>query len=207
VSFEGVLDRLEGVTTRSRILESAALEIERNGLTLFRVKRVASEADISVALLYSYFTDREDLIAATIVYRFEQVLLGQAEIFTTPLRDVNTASELRVALDKMIADAQDPARDEQRLLRIDSISFAHHNSAASEGIARAKAEASDKIVDIVQPLEDKGLLAQGMTAVAFARIWYALFFGQIALEGEHSLSINEEAWLTALHVLANAVVA
>src|ERR1019366_1064115 len=111
VSTDPVIDRLEGVTTRSRILESAALEIERNGLTLFRVKRVASEADISVALLYSYFTDREDLIAATLVYRFEQVLLGQAEIFTTPLRDVNTADELRAGLNIMIADAQDPARD------------------------------------------------------------------------------------------------
>lgn len=207
MSTDPVIDRLEGVTTRSRILESAALEIERNGLTLFRVKRVASEADISVALLYSYFTDREDLIAATIVHRFEKVLLGQAEIFTTPLRDVNTTAELRTALDKMIADAQDPARDEQRLLRIDGISFAHHNLTASEGIAKAKDEASDCIVQIVQPLEDKGLLAQGMTAVAFARIWYALFFGQIALEGEHALSINSDAWLTALHVLANAVVA
>ena len=207
MSTDQVIDRLVRVTTRSRILESAALEIERNGLTLFRVKRVASEADISVALLYSYFTDREDLIAATIVYRFEQVLLGQAEIFTTPLRDVNSTAELRVALDKMIADAQDPARDEQRLLRIDSISFAHHNPTASEGIAQAKAEASDRIVQIVQPLQDKGLLAEGMTAVAFARIWYALFFGQIALEGEHALSINSDAWLTALHVLANAVVA
>jgi len=207
VSVDHVVDRLEGVTTRSRILESAALEIERNGLTLFRVKRVASEADISVALLYSYFTDREDLIAATIVYRFEQVLLGQAEIFTTPLRDVATAEDLRAALDTMIADAQDPERDEQRLLRIDGISFAHHNSSASDGIAKAKAEASDRIVATVQPLQDKGLLAPGMTAVAFARIWYALFFGQIALEGEHALSIDSEAWLTALHVLANAVVA
>ena len=207
MSVDHVVDRLEGVTTRSRILESAALEIERNGLTLFRVKRVASEADISVALLYSYFTDREDLIAATIVYRFEQVLLGQAEIFTTPLRDVATAEDLRAALDTMIADAQDPERDEQRLLRIDGISFAHHNSSASDGIAKAKAEASDRIVATVQPLQDKGLLAPGMTAVAFARIWYALFFGQIALEGEHALSIDSEAWLTALHVLANAVVA
>jgi AcrR family transcriptional regulator len=207
VSVDAFVDRLEGVTTRSRILESAALEIERNGLTLFRVKRVASEADISVALLYSYFTDREDLIAATIVHRFEQVLLGQAEIFTTPLRDVNTGEELRAALDKMIADAQDPERDEQRLLRIEGISFAHHNSTASEGIAKAKAETSDKIVATVQPLEEKGLLANGMTAVAFARIWYALFFGQIALEGEHALSIDPDAWLTALHVLANAAVA
>lgn len=207
MSIDALVDRLEGVTTRSRILESAALEIERNGLTLFRVKRVASEAEISVALLYSYFTDREDLIAATIVYRFEQVLLGQADIFTTPLRDVTTAEELRAALTTMIADAQDPERDKQRLLRIDGISFAHHNTTASEGIAKAKWEASERIVATVQPLEDQGLLAAGMTAVAFARIWYALFFGQIALEGEHALSIDSDAWLTALHVLANAVVA
>lgn len=198
---------LEGVTTRSRILESAAHEIERNGLTQFRVKRVASEADISVALLYSYFTDREDLIAATIVHRFEQVLRGQAEIFTTPLREVETAEQLRQALDRMLADAQDPERDEQRLLRIDSISFAHHNTTASEGIARAKSEVSDQIVAIVQPLQDKGLLAPGMTGVAFARIWYALFFGQIALEGEHALSIGSHEWLTALRVLADSVVA
>jgi AcrR family transcriptional regulator len=193
--------------TRDRILEASAHEIERNGLTMYRVKRVAAEAGISVALLYSYFSDREELIAVTIVHRFRQVLLGQAEIFTTPLRDIETTEQLRLALDAMIADAQDPARDEQRLLRIEGMSFAHHNRTASEGIAQAKQEASAKIVEIVEPLEAKGLLAPGITAVAFARIWYALFFGQIALEGEHPLSIDTNTWLEALHALADAVVA
>ena len=61
-------------------------------------------------------------------------------------------------------------------------------------------------MEIVQPLVDKGLLAEGMSGVAFARIWYALFFGQIALEGEHALSIDSEAWLRALNVLADSVV-
>jgi AcrR family transcriptional regulator len=193
--------------TRDRILEASAHEIERNGLTMYRVKRVASEAGISVALLYSYFADREELIATTIVHRFRQVLLGQAEIFTTPLRDVETTEQLRLALERMIADAQDPARDEQRLLRIEGISFAHHNRTASEGIALAKQEASAKIVEIVTPLEIKGLLAPGVSAVAFARIWYALFFGQIALEGEHPLNIEDDTWFEALRALANAVVA
>lgn len=193
--------------TRDRILEAAALEIEKNGLTQFRVKRVASEAGISVALLYSYFDDREDLIAETIIHRFRQVILGQADTFTQPLRNVRSRDDLRVALDRMLLDAQDPARDEQRLLRIDGISFAHHNVAASAGIAAAKAEASANIIEHVSPLEERGLLAPGMTAVAFARIWYALFFGQIALEGEHALSIDSETWLTALHVLTTAVIA
>jgi len=192
--------------TRDRILDAAALEIERNGLTQFRVKRVASEAGISVALLYSYFENREDLIASTIVHRFRQVLLGQADIFTSPLRHVATSGDLRAALHQMIADAQAPELDRARLLRIESISFAEHNPTASAGIAAAKREASDQILTWVKPLEDKGLLAQGMSAVAFARIWYALFFGQIALEGEHALSIGGDEWLEALQILADAAV-
>jgi AcrR family transcriptional regulator len=192
--------------TRDKILESAAIEIERNGLTQFRVKRVASVAGISVALLYSYFSDREDLIAATIVHRFRQVLLGQAETFTKPLRGVETADQLRAAISVMIADAQTPERDEGRILRIESISFAHHNLTASAGIAAAKEETSSMIMEIVQPLVDKKLLVDGMSGVAFARIWYALFFGQIALEGEHALSIKSDGWLEALNVIANAMV-
>ena len=144
--------------TRDRILESAALEIERNGLTQFRVKRVASEAGISVALLYSYFSDREDLIAATIVHRFRRVLLGQAEIFTTPLRNVETAEDLRAALRVMIADAQTPERDEGRILRIESISFAHHNLTASAGIAAAKQETSAQIMEIVRAPASTGVV-------------------------------------------------
>ena len=175
-------------------------------MTQFRVKRVASEAGISVALLYSYFEDREGLIAETIVHRFRQVLLGTAGIFTEPLKNVKTAEDLRAALKIMIADAQVPSRTEARILRIEGISFAHHNPTASAGILAAKAEVSDLIVSCVQPLVEKNLLAEGMSGIAFARIWYALFFGQIALEGEHSLSIGTEEWLTALNVLANAMV-
>ena len=192
--------------TRDRILDAAALEIERNGLTQFRVKRVASEAGISVALLYSYFEDREGLIAATIVHRFRQVLLRQAEIFTTPLTNVQTPQDLRAALAVMISDAQAPELYEARILRVESMSFARHNATASLGIAAAKEEAGAQIMEFVRPIVDGGLLAPGMTGVAFARIWYALFFGQIALEGEHALSIDADDWLTALHVLATAMV-
>ena len=194
------------MTTRDKILEAAAHEIERNGMTQFRVKRVAMEANISVALLYSYFDDREDLIASTMVHRFREVLVGLAEIFTTPLMHVETTDDLRTALKVMIADAQIPERTEARLLRIESMSFARHNPTASAGIAEAKAEASALIMQRVQPLVDKNLFAEGMTGPAFARIWYALFFGQIALEGEHELSIAADDWLRALYLLADAAI-
>jgi AcrR family transcriptional regulator len=192
--------------TRDMILEAASREIERNGMTQFRIKRVASDAQVSVALLYSYFDDREDLIACAIVHRFRQVLLGLAETFTRPLRDVATTDDLRQAMRVIISEAQVPLRTEARIQRIESMSFARHNPTASAGIAEAKKETASMIVERVRPLEDAGLLAAGMTAVAFARIWYALFFGQIELEGEHALAVDADEWITALSVLAEGAI-
>ncbi|HEY5103820.1 MAG TPA: TetR/AcrR family transcriptional regulator [Acidimicrobiales bacterium] len=192
--------------TRDKILESAAREIELNGMTQFRVKRVAYNAKISVALLYSYFDDREDLIACAIVHRFREVLLGLAETFTHPLEMVKTTEDLRQAIRVIITEAQSPARTEARIQRIESMSFARHNPTATAGIAEAKKEAASRIVSRVKPLEDMNLLAEGMSAVAFARIWYALFFGQIELEGEHALSVNADEWFLALTVLAEGAI-
>jgi AcrR family transcriptional regulator len=192
--------------TRDTILEAASREIERNGMTQFRIKRVASDAQVSVALLYSYFDDREDLIASAIVHRFRQVLLGLAETFTRPLRDVTTTEDLRQAMRVIISEAQVPLRTEARIQRIESMSFARHNPTATVGIAEAKKETASRIVERVRPLEEMGLFADGMTAVAFARIWYALFFGQIELEGEHALAVDAEEWITALSVLAEGAI-
>jgi AcrR family transcriptional regulator len=178
--------------TRDMILEAASREIERNGMTQFRIKRVASDAQVSVALLYSYFDDREDLIACAIVHRFRQVLLGLAETFTRPFRDVSTTDDLRQAMRVIISEAQVPLRTEARIQRIESMSFARHNPTASAGIAEAKKETASMIVERVRPLQEMGLLADGMSAVAFARIWYALFFGQIELEGEHALAVDAD---------------
>lgn len=185
---------------------AAVHEVEHYGLTQFRVKRVATEAGISIGLLYSYFEDREDLIAATVVHRFREVTMDIARIYVAPLAGVSTPCELRAALETMIAEAQLPRRTEARTLRLESLSFSRHNDSAREGIAAAKAEAGQYIADRVQPLVDLDLLAPGVSGVAFARLWYALFFGQIALEDDTALAIDTTEWLTALKVVADAVV-
>jgi hypothetical protein len=134
------------------------------------------------------------------------VLLGLAETFTRPFRDVSTTDDLRQAMRVIISEAQVPLRTEARIQRIESMSFARHNPTASAGIAEAKKETASMIVERVRPLQEMGLLADGMSAVAFARIWYALFFGQIELEGEHALAVDADEWITALNVLAEGAI-
>ncbi len=195
-----------GPMMKDKILEATAVELDQHGLTQFRVKRVASLVGVSVPLLYGYFGNREGLIAAAIVNRYRVVMAGLVEIFTEPLKHVETAAGLNSALAVMIAEAQEPGRTTARLQRLEGISFAQHNPQASEGIAQVKRDASATIMETVQPIADKGLLADGVSGEAFARIWYALFFGQVAVEGAHALSISSDAWFSALSVLASAMV-
>jgi AcrR family transcriptional regulator len=191
---------------KDKILEAAALEIDQNGITQFRVKRVAALLGVSVPLLYSYFDSREGLIAAGILSRYRTVMFGLVEIFTEPLKHVKTTDDLNAAVAVMIAEAQAPERTTARLQRLEGLSFAQHNPQASEGIEQVKREACATIMETVQGIADAGLLADGVSGVAFARIWYALFFGQVEIEGEHALSISSQAWLSALSVLGSATV-
>ncbi len=192
--------------TQGRILAASIEELETQGITRYRVKRVASAANVSVSLLYSYFEDREGLLAATIVRRYRDEVLRTATLFTAPLVGVSTADGLRAALQKMIDDAMRPERYRSRTLRIESFSFARHNETAANGIAAAQREAGNYIVGRVQPIVDRGLLLAGMSAASFARIWYALFFGQVALEGEHSLAATPEEWRASLYAIAEAMI-
>lgn len=193
--------------TRNRILEASAKEIETNGISQFRVKRVAAEAGVSVALLYSYFVDREGLIAATMIHRYSEVLLTTAENFAKPLRNVESAEQLESALLRMISAAQTPERYSSRVLRMEGMAFARHNPEAESEMVKARAKASEIILEAARPLADKGLLAPGISPVAFGRIWYALFFGQIVFGDEDDLAISNEEWVASLGALAHRLIA
>lgn len=192
--------------TQERILAASIEELETQGITRYRVKRVAAAANVSVSLLYSYFEDREGLLAQTIVRRYRDEVLRTATRFTAPLVGVASTEELRGAMRQMIDDAERPERYHSRGLRVESFSFARHNQTAAEGIAAAQREAGNYIVGRVQPVVDRGLLPTGMSAASFARIWYALFFGQVALEGEHSLAAPPEEWRESLYAIAEAMI-
>jgi AcrR family transcriptional regulator len=194
------------MTTQERILAAAAREIENYGLTQFRVKRVAADVGISISVLYSYFEDREELIAVSIVHRYREAILGIVDALTLSLMNVETTEDLRQGLALMITETVQQIRAELRARRIESISFARHNMTASLGIASARKEADTLMLNRIQPIVDKGLLAENFSALTFSRIWYSLFFGQTKLEGDNDLSIDSEEWLDSLRLIANAIV-
>ena len=59
--------------TRARILDAAVRQFSANGLAGARTEQIAEEAGVNKALLYYYFTSKEDLYAAALESSFEAV--------------------------------------------------------------------------------------------------------------------------------------
>jgi len=141
--------------TRDMILEAASREIERNGMTQFRIKRVPRTPKF-----------RWPFSIATSTIERPHCLRDRAPISPSAVgsrRDIHAAVSRRVD-DRRSApsDARDHLRGassvayEARIQRIESMSFARHNPTASAGIAEAKKETASMIVERVRPLQEMG---------------------------------------------------
>lgn len=63
------------LSSRERIVAAARLQVETKGILGLRVQDVASEAKVSVPLIYKYFDDRDGLLAEVLSRLFEEVVL------------------------------------------------------------------------------------------------------------------------------------
>ena len=191
--------------TRERIIQAASHEMAEAGISKFRVRRVAKEAGTSIALLYSYFRDRDDVIAAAVISSYRQNLDETVALMCSPLVGVESSEGLRVALSALIDGSMESKLQLLRTQRNEYLAFARHNTVAAEGMAAILTEASARFYDAVVPLEQKSLLNPSMSARSFARIWLALL-SLNTFRGEHQLSLDAAEWRQAMTLLAETSV-
>jgi AcrR family transcriptional regulator len=64
-------------TSRQRITAAARVQVEVKGILGLRVQDVATEAKVSVPLIYKYYGDRDGLLAEVLGEMFEEFVLEQ----------------------------------------------------------------------------------------------------------------------------------
>ena len=91
-------------SNRERILTACAKRIATDGVRRLRVSDVASEAAVSVGLVYYHFTDREGLVSATLdfIHESSRVRLHEGEscrdgdpVLRALLTDIEDRTEVR----------------------------------------------------------------------------------------------------------------
>ncbi len=89
----------KGKATRQRIISAASEEFSERGVTASSNDDILAAAGASHSQQYHYFTDRDDLVAAVIADRVEQVLSHQKSL----LADLDSIEGLRLWRDAVVA--------------------------------------------------------------------------------------------------------
>ena len=92
-----------GRATRQRIISAASEAFSKRGVTASSNDIILAVAGASHSQLYHYFTDKDDLVAAVIADRIEQVLSDQKSL----LADLDSIEGLRLWRDATVALQED----------------------------------------------------------------------------------------------------
>jgi AcrR family transcriptional regulator len=139
------------------ILNAAREIITERGEDALRVTEVAERAGVAVGLLYHYFKDRVDLVAAVREAQFRARLDADISSLGNLVSPQRGGGVLRT----MISDFSDPyhtERMEYRMDRAQALAAARHNPVLLQRLTEAQAVMSESINRIVDEAKKNGIL-------------------------------------------------
>lgn len=164
-----------------------------------RVADICAEADVSPALIYKYFTDREDLIAEAygrIITQF--IAVDRAEIrqgidLRAPGLPETLAAFIRVRLAR--------ERDEERWTRLEALAHGRVNPGVTQRIAAQRRELVDDLAGMALAAEPSWDATQ---ARAFAVLAFGMSVGLTAMTDLELEDFEREALSRMWAVLLSA---
>ena len=133
----------------ARIRASALAEIRKNGILGLRLADVAAGADVSVALVYKYFGDRDGLLSGVlgdlIVLQFEEELVAIQKLLSATTTNVDFDAIVR-----LMPKPDDSWRKERRWLRLEAKAAGREIPELAERIGRAMAEVEEATTRLIE---------------------------------------------------------
>ena len=168
-----------------------------------RIADICKDADVSAALIYTYFVDREDLVAEAYARIFKGLVatdLAAIAHFPTNL------DELRIAIREQAKEIFSMERDQVRWARLEALAHARMNPGIAERIDQARHELVTTMADAI--LNFDGVVFHRKEAETLAVIALGMILGATAMSPEqmddeqrHRLA---EMWSTMVYsTLAN----
>lgn len=180
---------LPGVDAKTRILESARAEVEKNGILGLRVANVANSAHYSVSVIYRYFGDRDGLLAQVLGDLYQEILDAVAARIAAHI-----PKEGPVTVDQILSLAPKPsdAHEGSYLrLRLQILAVAATNPALEARLKDLAQHRYKEMLDIATELKSR--LPEGQ--VFDERVFTVMIVNQLlyynTLLGEHAVTDEE----------------
>lgn len=163
-----------------------------------RIADVCRQADVSPALIYKYFIDRDDLVAEAYARIYSGLVardLIEIAHFPTDL------DELRIAVRAQAEQIFSAERDVVRWSRLEALSHARMNPGVADRIESVRHELVERMAAVLMGFEGVSMTAE--QAEAYAVICLGMVLGATAMSpqrmSDERRSALAEAWASMVH--------
>ncbi len=195
------------LTSKERIVTAARNEVESKGILGLRVQDVATEANVSVPLIYKYFVDRDGLLTEVLGQMFEELVLKNVEASERYFNALATAS-----VDDFVAVMPYPRQEyriRQRWMRIQILAASIEIPRLRERLSIAQAHVDQRIVHFFDAMQISfaGKMVVSSRALALLTQSTALGFvlNDLVVDDSEVASLTDEEYSHMLKMMFTAM--
>ena len=160
--------------SRERIHQCTLAEIEHSGIVGLRVANIAEAAEVSVALIYKYYKDRDGLLAGVLSKEIENYYLIDVKNIR---RIVESSEQISVdVLMKALPMPEDQARLKRRVLRMQIFAASEEIPELRKAIGEAQKTIHEAVRNLIVEVRERAGARNSISADVISFVVQAMGF-------------------------------
>jgi len=168
--------------TRQRLIEAADALIEERGAHRLRLRDVASAVGIQEPSIYKFFANKDALVVATSVVRFQRGLLDLANVFAASVSAAPDKAAFHDVVRRILAATTTEERTQFRSRRFNVLGMAQARPELAEQLVEAQHEANVALGEALTIAGERGWIRTDVDTTVLAGWLIALINARVLLE-------------------------
>ena len=183
--------------TIDAVIQATNEAIKHGGESAVRIQEISAVSHVSVGSIYHHFGDRDGLIRATYVHNFSAAItedIGRAKRWWL---NIHKASEIAEHRDEMEAFLNSHFSHQSPLERASIIGNSAGRPQLRENLAEVQHKLNDELTEVMQMLQERGVLRKDLKPRAVAVMILGMLFGRVVAMLDNE-PVDDHDWNQAL---------
>lgn len=168
--------------TKERLLVAAVNVINERGVKGIRIREIAASAGVREPSVYHFFGNREGLVEAALVERFNVQLSELFHAFGAELKNCRTHEDFVALIRSLFDRSFDDGRNKVRSMRADIIGSAQSRPQLKEAITEKMLESYSELNSYIEGAQIRGWVDPKLDGLTFAAWVMSLINGRVYIE-------------------------
>ena len=165
--------------TIDAVIQATNEALKSGGEAAVRIQEISASSHVSVGSIYHHFGDRDGLIRATYVHNFSDAIAEDIQRAKRWWQNIHSASEIASHRQEMEAFLDSHFSHQSPLERAAIIGNSAGRPQLRENLAEVQHKLNDELAEVMQMLQERGVLRADLKPRAVAVMILGMLFGRV----------------------------